>query len=129
MSDTYNKVSEVDGQVADAEAPKETCCGCFELGLGLKLLGAFMILSVPVDCFEFVKIFKYSEFFEENYQFYLYLVCTFIKIVIAGFCAFLYIKFFKQDSLETRQGLEKSFKAQMVYIAFQGFQFFFFVNY
>ena len=61
MSDTFNKVNEnQDGQVLDAEAPKDTCCGCFELGLGIKLLGVFMILSVPADIFEFTKIFTYK---------------------------------------------------------------------
>ena len=62
MSDTYAKVRTAEdgsGQLIDAEAPKETCCGCFELGLGMKLLGAMMILSVPFDLYEFTKIFTY----------------------------------------------------------------------
>lgn len=76
----------------------------------MKLLGVMMILSVPLDMFEFSKIFTYKEFFDADLHFYLFIISSLFKLGIAGFCAYLFIMYFKKDSYETRAGLEKAFK-------------------
>jgi hypothetical protein len=76
----------------------------------MKLLGVMMILSVPIDLYEFTKIFTYRKFFEEDLHFYLFVISSLFKLGIAVFCAYLFIMFFKKDAFESRQGLEKSFK-------------------
>ena len=89
-----------------------------------------MILDIPKNIYEFVKVFFTQDLFDAKWQMVIFIICVVVKLIIEGVFCFMFAKFlFGNKDMQERKKVVLGFKVYFGHMFFEGFKMSFFLNY
>lgn len=91
--------------------PSEQCCCCFEISCGVKTMGCLLILGAIFSIYNFLRFLAIAPDLPDEFQVFIWV--GFISSLVYCWPCWYYMKFFRDDCVETRNEVVK---AQLILI-------------